>query len=205
MRLVLLFVVVAASAAAANDAANDAVGDAAGDVVGADADADAVVDDVAVGVAADAADAEDDAADADDAADTPPKPPPLDDHLRDLDQAGGMGAIEMMGSFARSMLMLCVVLGIAWLTLSKGLGKLVERANAGKRVKVIERVALDARRSVYLVELDGKEILLGGGDVVRLSGTDGAVPFSAVLGGAAASKKSTADEDRPAPPPPENA
>ena len=52
-------------------------------------------------------------------------------------------------------------------------------AQAGKRVKVIERVSLDARRSLFLVEIDGKQMVLGGGDVVRIADVDGvALPKS---------------------------
>ena len=75
---------------------------------------------------------------------------------------------DMMLSFLKTMVALCAVLAIVWLTLSKGMGKLVERAQAGKRVKVLERIALDARRSLYLVEVDGQQIVLGGGDVTRI-------------------------------------
>jgi len=90
-------------------------------------------------------------------------PPPIDEEL-----TKPITGIELMGSFVRGMLMLCVVLFIAWLTLSKGLGKLVEKASAGKRMKVVERVALDARRTLFLVEIDGKQLIFGGGDLVKL-------------------------------------
>jgi hypothetical protein len=74
---------------------------------------------------------------------------------------------EVLVPFFRTMLMLGVVLLFIWLTLHKGMGKLVQRAQAGKRVKVVERVALDARRSLYLVEVDGQSMLIGGGDGVN--------------------------------------
>lgn len=90
-------------------------------------------------------------------------PPPIDAELQQP-----FGTADIVKSLLRTVLMLAVVLGLVWLTLSKGMGKLVERANAGKRVKIIERVALDARRSLFLVEVDGKQMLLGGGDVVRI-------------------------------------
>lgn len=121
-------------------------------------------------------DAADDAADADAGAaaiegtgneDTGPEVrppvPPVDEEL-----VKPFGTADIVKSLLRTTLMLAVVLGIVWLTLSKGMGKLVEKANAGKRVKVIERVALDARRSLFLVEVDGKQMVLGGGDVVRI-------------------------------------
>ncbi len=200
-----IILVIALAAVAAVGAAAAPGDDSAPAVAPAEADAADVDEGVAADNEGDAADEADDdaAADSEGARAKRPPPPPVDDALRDLDAGGGMGATEMMGSFARSMLMLAVVLGLAWLTLSKGMGKLVERANAGKRVKVIERIALDARRSLFLVELDGKEILLGGGDVVRLSPQDGPVPFSSVLGQAGSKGQPSsrpAPGDSPAPP-----
>ncbi len=93
-----------------------------------------------------------------------PAPPPIDEELmRELPPpALGMG--ELIGPLAKTLLMLCVVLFIVYLTLHKGLGKLVERQNAGKRVKVVERVVLDQKRSLFLIELDGKQMLLAAGE-----------------------------------------
>lgn len=76
----------------------------------------------------------------------------------------GSGLSDMLGPFLKSMLMLAVVVGLAYLTLHKGLGKLMTRAQAGKRVKVVERVSLDQRRSLYLVDIDGHEVVLAGGE-----------------------------------------
>ncbi len=86
-----------------------------------------------------------------------------------------IGLSDMLGPFIKSMLMLAVVVGLAYLTLHKGLGKLMVRAQAGKRIKVIERVSLDQRRSLYLVDIDGKELVLAGGEggVVHIASVDG--------------------------------
>lgn len=78
------------------------------------------------------------------------------------DEAGGF-----LWSFVKSMLMLALVLGLAYLVLHQGLGRLVQRTQGGRRVRVVERVPLEQRRSLYLVEVDGQEILL--------AGTDGAI------------------------------
>jgi len=103
-----------------------------------------------------------------------------------------MGTGELLASFAKTMLMLGVVLALAWLTLAKGMGKLVEKAQAGKRVKVIERIALDARRSLFLVEVDGKQFVVGGGDLVRLHDVGPETrPFTAVLTTASAQPAQT--------------
>jgi flagellar biogenesis protein FliO len=67
---------------------------------------------------------------------------------------------------------------LAGLTLHKGMGRLMERAQAGKRMRVIERVALDARRSLFLVEVDGRTLVVGGGDVTRLDAPSSGISFS---------------------------
>lgn len=74
----------------------------------------------------------------------------------------GLG--DLVGTFARTMLMLLAVLALVYLTLHKGLGKLTERSQSGKRMRVVERVGLDARRGLYIVEVDGREMLIGTGE-----------------------------------------
>ncbi|MFZ9888362.1 MAG: FliO/MopB family protein [Myxococcota bacterium] len=81
-------------------------------------------------------------------------PPPFT-----TDEAGGF-----LWSFVKSMFMLALVLGLAYLVLHQGLGRLVQRTQGGRRVRVVERVPLEQRRSLYLVEVDGQEILLAGTD-----------------------------------------
>lgn len=110
----------------------------------------------------------------------PAGPPDLvaaDDPLGELPPpSSGLG--ELAGPLVKTMLMLGVVLLFAYLTLHKGLGKLVERQNVGRRVKVVERVALDQRRSLFLVDVDGKQMLLaaGEGGVVHLRDVDAPAP-----------------------------
>jgi flagellar biogenesis protein FliO len=100
----------------------------------------------------------------------PPPPEPMESLI------GAPSAADMLMPFVKTMLMLCVVLALVWLTLHKGMGKLVEKAQAGKRVKVVERISLDARRSLFLVEIDGKQMVLAGGDVVRITEIDALAP-----------------------------
>lgn len=103
-----------------------------------------------------------------------PPPPPVDEELMKELPPPAMGMGELIGPLAKTMLMLGVVLLIVYLTLHKGLGKLVERQNAGKRVKVVERVVLDQKRSLFLIELDGRQMLLaaGEGGVLHLKDVD---------------------------------
>jgi flagellar biogenesis protein FliO len=74
------------------------------------------------------------------------------------------GVSEFVWSFVKSMLMLGVVLALIYLLLHKGLGRLVQRTQQGRRMKVVERITLDQRRALYLVEIDGEEVLLAGSE-----------------------------------------
>jgi len=102
------------------------------------------------------------------------RPPPPPEPMESL--AAMPNAADMLMPLVKVMLMLGVVLALVWLTLHKGMGKLVERAQAGKRVRVVERISLDARRSLFLVEVDGKQMILAGGDVVRITEIDALTP-----------------------------
>lgn len=74
------------------------------------------------------------------------------------DMPGGYGAALLQTLAA--LLFVCI---LAWALLrwgaKRGLG-----LGQGQRMRVIERVALDARRSLFLVEVGGKVLLLGVGD-----------------------------------------
>jgi flagellar protein FliO/FliZ len=86
----------------------------------------------------------------------------------EADASGALSTGEVVLPMVKTLVALSIVLLLVWLTLHKGMGRLVERAQAGKRMRVVERVALDARRSLFLVELDGRSFVIGGGDLVRL-------------------------------------
>ena len=74
------------------------------------------------------------------------------------DLPGGYGA-----SLLQTLLALVAVCILAWVVLRwsqrRGLG-----VGQGKQVKVLERVPLDARRTLYLVEVGGRVLLIGAGD-----------------------------------------
>lgn len=74
------------------------------------------------------------------------------------DVTSGYGAALLQTLSA--LVLVCV---LAWVLLrwgaKRGLG-----LGQGQRMRVIERVALDARRSLFLVEVAGKVLLLGVGD-----------------------------------------
>lgn len=77
----------------------------------------------------------------------------------------------VVGTFVRTMLMLALVLGLVYLVLHKGLGQLVAKQRQGQRIRVVERVPLEQKRALYLVQVDGREILLASTDnnVVQLT------------------------------------
>lgn len=113
-------------------------------------------------------------------------PDPLSDDEMNRLPPPALGAGELIGPLAKTMFMLCIVLGLVYLTLHKGLGKLLERQNLGKRVKVVERVNLDQRRALFLVEIDGKQMLIaaGEGGVTMLKDIDGPPPVATGPGAA---------------------
>ena len=74
------------------------------------------------------------------------------------DLPGGYGV-----SLLQTLLALAAVCILAWVVLrwsaKRGLG-----IGGGRRVKVLERVPLDHRRALYLVEVAGRVLLIGAGD-----------------------------------------
>ena len=72
---------------------------------------------------------------------------------------GGYGVVLL-----QTLLALAGVCGLAWVVLrwlaQRGLGA----GHGGARVRVIERVPLDARRTLWLVQVGPKVLLIGGGD-----------------------------------------
>ena len=65
---------------------------------------------------------------------------------------------------AQTLLALLVVCALAYTVLRWGVRRLYGGATGGGRVRVLERVPLDPRRTLYLVEVGGKVLLLGAGD-----------------------------------------
>jgi flagellar biosynthetic protein FliO len=92
-----------------------------------------------------------------------PTPPPLEE-MKGYSAASDPGMGDFIWSFVRSMLMLGVVLALVYLVLHKGLGKLVQKTQSGRRMKVVDRLGLDQRRALYLVEVDGEQMLLAATD-----------------------------------------
>lgn len=69
-------------------------------------------------------------------------------------------------TLVRTMIVLAMVVALAYLTLNVGLRRLLGiRAPVGTSVvTVLERVALDQKRSLFVVEAGGEVLLIGGAD-----------------------------------------
>jgi flagellar protein FliO/FliZ len=72
-------------------------------------------------------------------------------------------------TLARMLVVLGVVLGLVYLTLNFGLRRLLGvragSSNLGGWVKLLQRIPLDAKKSIYVVKAGGEYLLLGGGDL----------------------------------------
>lgn len=67
------------------------------------------------------------------------------------------GALQMF-------LALGAVLLLAYLVLNKGLGSILKRQRSGNFIKIKERLPLDAKNAILLVEVNGKTLLLATSD-----------------------------------------
>jgi flagellar protein FliO/FliZ len=75
---------------------------------------------------------------------------------------------ELPGGYGVALLQTLLALGavcvLAWVVLRWGARRGFGLGVGGGRVRVLERVALDPRRALYLVEVGGKLLLIGAGD-----------------------------------------
>lgn len=101
-----------------------------------------------------------------------PGPAPLDPRLIEPEiprsEPPELAAEELnLGwTLLRTMVVLAMVVALAWLTLNVGLRRLLGiRSVVGTSlVTVLERVTLDQKRSLFVVEAGGEVLLIGGGD-----------------------------------------
>lgn len=72
--------------------------------------------------------------------------------------------LDGMWAFLQLILVLVIVITLAYLILNKGVGFFVKKTQANKLIKIKERLVLDQKRSLFLVEVQNRTFLLGGGD-----------------------------------------
>ena len=99
------------------------------------------------------------------AAANPVKEPPLGfdpDEIRGAETTsaaeGLSGAWAMM---VKAFVGLAAVLMLIYLFVGKGLQKLAQRQSIGRSMRVIDRVGLDPKKTLYLVDVDGVRTLVG--------------------------------------------
>lgn len=56
------------------------------------------------------------------------------------------------------------VILLAYLVLHKGLGFLVKRQRSGDHIKVKERLALDPKNALFIIEVSGQSLLIAAGE-----------------------------------------
>jgi flagellar protein FliO/FliZ len=74
--------------------------------------------------------------------------------------------LDVGWALLRTMVVLGMVVLLAWLTLNVGLRKLmgIRPAVGTQLITVLERVPLDQKRALFVVEAAGEVLLVGGGD-----------------------------------------
>lgn len=91
----------------------------------------------------------------------------MDAHAHLLWQAGDAAA-ELPGGYGvallQTLLALAAVCILAWVVLRWAARRGLGVGAPGARVQVLERIALDARRTLWLVRVGERVLLIGGGD-----------------------------------------
>jgi flagellar biogenesis protein FliO len=60
--------------------------------------------------------------------------------------------------------MLAAVVGLAYLVLNKGLGRILAQKQLSANMLLKERLLLEPRRSLYIVQIKGRDFVLAGSD-----------------------------------------
>lgn len=72
-----------------------------------------------------------------------------------------MGSLNVIGMFLQTLVALAAVCGLAWVIFRIVLPRLQVGNSAGNMIRVVERVGLDAKRSLFVIEVAGKYLLVG--------------------------------------------
>ncbi|MDA0712654.1 MAG: flagellar biosynthetic protein FliO [bacterium] len=84
--------------------------------------------------------------------------------VNDIDIPAQSFGIDGVWAFFQLILVLVIVIALAYLILNKGVGFFIKKTQANKLIKIKERMVLDQKRSLFLVEVQNRTFLLGGGD-----------------------------------------
>lgn len=113
----------------------------------------------------------------------PVEPSPLGESLSHGNE-NSMGVA--MTAFLRMIVVLVGVLLLAYLLLHKGLGKLSSKLSHGRLIKVIDRVGLEPKKTLYVVEVADHHYLIGASDsgishLATLDDAQSQASFSALM------------------------
>lgn len=72
-----------------------------------------------------------------------------------------METLNLIGMLFQTVVALVAVCGLAWVIFRVVLPRLQVGNSAGNMIRVVERVGLDAKRSLFVVEVAGKYLLVG--------------------------------------------
>ncbi|MBH1988929.1 MAG: flagellar biosynthetic protein FliO [Myxococcaceae bacterium] len=72
--------------------------------------------------------------------------------------------MELLWGFLQVAAMLAAVLALAYLLLNKGLGKMLLKNQGSQELLLRERLYLEPKKSLYLVEVRGREFVLASGE-----------------------------------------
>jgi flagellar biogenesis protein FliO len=90
--------------------------------------------------------------------------PPLGFEPEELKGVEGGAADGLAGAWAmmvKAMVGLAAVLLLIYLVLGKGLARLSQKQNVSRAMRVVDRLGLDPKKTLYLVDVDGVRTLVG--------------------------------------------
>ena len=80
-----------------------------------------------------------------------------------IDQNDGL-LVSGLSALLQLILVLGAVIALAYLVLHKGVGFFIKKTQANKLIQIKERLALDQKHFLYLVNVENRRFLMGTGD-----------------------------------------
>ena len=72
--------------------------------------------------------------------------------------------MELIGSLLQMLAMLAAVVALAYLVLNKGLGRFLFKNQLSTNMALKERLYLEPRRNLYIVQIRGRDFVLAGSE-----------------------------------------
>ena len=71
---------------------------------------------------------------------------------------------SLMEDFLKTALALIFIVALIYLVINKGLAKLIKKNQQGKYIKIIERISLDTKNSLAVMEVQKRQYIIGVSD-----------------------------------------